>query len=159
MDTSSFQLAQEPVDQYARGTAMKNHSDTAVAPEIGALIEKSLRRCHDVHRVELAELQPIMLKAKTDHADDSQAPSGLAQVAAGLASEIEYMAEEEMVLFPAMRVSVGPGIEHSIAVMRGDHAVTIAPTRRLTNDLVPSEHACGSRLKISVRRERCKLQA
>lgn len=57
------------------------------------------------------------------------------------------MMKEEMTLFPAMRAGGGPGIEHPIAVMRADHddhAENIALIRRLTCDLTPPEHACGS---------------
>lgn len=57
------------------------------------------------------------------------------------------MTKEEMILFPAMRAGGGAGIEHPIAVMRADHddhAESISLIRKLTADLAPPEHACGS---------------
>jgi regulator of cell morphogenesis and NO signaling len=82
------------------------------------------------------------------HADDPDAPRGLARALANLCQEMEdHMAKEETILFPAMRAGGRPGIEHPIAVMRAehdDHAENIALIRRLTHNLTPPDHACGS---------------
>lgn len=116
--------------------------------ETGALIDHILSRYHDVHRRELAALNALAQKVETVHGDDPEAPAGLAQALATLTEEMEaHMAKEEMILFPAMRAGGGPGIERPIAVMRADHddhAANIALIRKLTRNLTPPDHACGS---------------
>jgi regulator of cell morphogenesis and NO signaling len=123
-------------------------SDTSAPQETGALIDHILSRYHEVHRAELAELQPLARKVETVHADDPEVPAGLAQALDVLASEMEdHMTKAEMILFPAMRAGGGPGIEHPIAVMRGDHddhTANIELIRQLTGGLMPPDHACGS---------------
>jgi regulator of cell morphogenesis and NO signaling len=123
-------------------------SDTSAPQETGALIDHILSRYHEVHRAELAELQRLARKVETVHADDPEVPAGLAQALDVLASEMEdHMTKAEMILFPAMRAGGGPGIEHPIAVMRGDHddhTANIELIRQLTGGLMPPDHACGS---------------
>jgi regulator of cell morphogenesis and NO signaling len=123
-------------------------ADICVPQETGALIDHILSRYHEVHRTELAELRPLARKVETVHADDPEVPVGLAQALGVLASEIEdHMVKEEMILFPAMRVGGGLGIEHPFAVMRGDHddhTASIELIRQLTEGLMPPDHACGS---------------
>jgi regulator of cell morphogenesis and NO signaling len=113
-----------------------------------ALIDLIETRYHDIHREELADLQPLARKVEAVHADDPDAPKGLAQALATLAAEMEeHMTKEEMILFPAMRAGGAPGIEDPIAVMRADHddhAENIALIRRITADLMVPDHACGS---------------
>jgi len=127
---------------------MANTPDIAAAEETGALIDHILARYHETHRAELAQLRPLAEKVEAVHADDNQAPKGLSQALASLAQEMEdHMAKEEMILFPAMRMGGGRGIEHPIAVMRAehdDHAGSIALIRRITGNLTPPDHACGS---------------
>ncbi|MEZ5794936.1 hemerythrin domain-containing protein [Albidovulum sp.] len=127
---------------------MTEAADIAVSQETGALIDHILTRYHEVHRTELAALCPLAEKVETVHADDALAPRGLAGALGTLWREMEeHMAKEERILFPAMRGGGMPGIEHPIAVMRADHddhAANIALIRRLTADLTPPEHACGS---------------
>lgn len=126
------------------------HDDaTAAAPqETGALIDHILTNYHEMHRADLASLVPLAERVEQVHAHDPDVPKGLARALGTLAREIEdHMAREESVLFPAMRAGGGPGIDHPIAMMRADHddqARTIAQIRRLTNDLTPPDHACGS---------------
>lgn len=122
---------------------------TPAAPEeTGALIDHILTNYHEMHRADLASLVPLASRVEQVHADDPDAPKGLARVLALLAREMEdHMAKEERILFPAMRAGGGAGIEHPIAVMRADHddhAESIALIRQLTRDLTPPEHACGS---------------
>lgn len=123
-------------------------SDTSAPQETGALIDHILSRYHEVHRAELAELQRLARKVETVHADDPEVPAGLAQALDVLASEMEdHMTKAEMILFPAMRAGGGPGIEHPIAVMRGDHddhTANIELIRQLTGGLMPPDYACGS---------------
>lgn len=122
---------------------------TASAPEeTGALIDHILSNYHAMHRADLASLVPLANRVEQVHADDPEAPRGLARALATLAREMEdHMAREEMILFPAMRAGGGAGIEHPIAAMRADHddhAESIALIRHLTNDLKLPEHACRS---------------
>lgn len=127
---------------------MHDEATAAVPQETGALIHHILTKYHEMHRADLASLVPLAERVEQVHADDPGAPKGLARALAMLAHEMEdHMAKEEMILFPAMRAGGGVGIEHPIAVMRADHddhAETIALVRKLTGDLTPSEHACGS---------------
>lgn len=116
--------------------------------ETAALIDHILTRYHEMHRSDLASLVPLAERVERVHEGDPDAPHGLARALATLSQEMEdHMAKEEMILFPAMRAGGGPGIEHPIAAMRADHddhAQIIALIRRLTHDLTPPDHACGS---------------
>ena len=127
---------------------MKDLPETDVPQDTGAMIDHILTRYHEMHREDLASLMPLADRVERVHADDPDAPTGLAAAIRTLAGEMEdHMMKEEMILFPAMRAGGGPGIEHPIAVMRADHddhAENIALIRRLTCDLTPPEHACGS---------------
>lgn len=127
---------------------MEDLAITGAPRETDALIDHIVTRYHAVHRAELADLQPLAQKVEAVHADDPDVPAGLARALGVLAAEMEeHMAKEEMILFPAMRAGGGPGIEHPIAVMRAehdDHGENIALIRRLTADLTPPDHACGS---------------
>lgn len=121
---------------------MKDLPDTAAWQETDALIDHILTRYHEVHRSELAALQPLARKVETVHADDPEVPTGLAEAFANLARLGGLQAKEEMVLFPG---GGRPGIEYSIAVIRADHdehVETIASIRQLTDDLTPPDHAC-----------------
>lgn len=121
---------------------------TDVPQENGALIEQFLTRYHEMHREDFASLMPLAERVERVHAGDPDAPTGLADAIRTLSQEMEdHMTKEEMILFPAMRAGGGPGIEHPIAVMRADHddhVENIALIRRLTNNLTPPDHACGS---------------
>jgi regulator of cell morphogenesis and NO signaling len=127
---------------------MHDDATAAVPQETGALIDHILTNYHEMHRADLASLVPLAERVEQVHADDPDAPKGLARTLATLAREMEdHMAKEETILFPAMRAGGGAGIEHPIAVMRADHndhAETIALVRKLTGDLTPPKHACGS---------------
>jgi regulator of cell morphogenesis and NO signaling len=116
--------------------------------ETGALIDHILTNYHAMHRQDLASLLPLAARVEQVHADDPDAPKGLARALTTLAQEMEdHMRKEEMILFPAMRAGGGPGIEHPIAVMRADHddhAENITLIRQLTQDLTLPDHACGS---------------
>lgn len=127
---------------------MRETSATEVPQETDVLIDHILERYHEMHRADLASLMPLADRVERVHADDPDAPKGLARAIRTLAREMEdHMRKEELILFPAMRAGGGPGIEHPIAVMRADHddhAGNIALIRQLTNDLTPPDHACGS---------------
>lgn len=127
---------------------MKDLPENEVPQETGVLIDHILTRYHEMHREDLASLMPLADRVERVHADDPDAPRGLAAAIRTLARAMEdHMTKEEMILFPAMRAGGGAGIEHPIAVMRADHdehAESIALIRRLTGDLTPPDHACGA---------------
>jgi len=127
---------------------MDDDATAAVPQETGALIDHILTNYHAMHRADLASLIPLASRVEQVHADDPDAPKGLAHALTMLEREMEdHMTKEEMILFPAMRAGGGAGIEHPIAVMRtdhDDHAGSISLIRKLTGDLTPPEHACGS---------------
>jgi regulator of cell morphogenesis and NO signaling len=127
---------------------MHDNATDVVPQDTRALIDHILRQYHAMHRADLESLVPLAERVEQVHADDPDAPKGLARALTTLAREMEeHMTKEEMILFPAMRSGGGAGIEHPIAVMRADHddhAETIARIRKLTGDLTPPEHACGS---------------
>lgn len=122
--------------------------DTDVSQETGALIDHILKRYHEMHRDDLASPMALADRVERVHADDPDAPSGLACAVRALAQQMEdHMTKEETILFPAMRAGGGPGIAHPIAVMRADlddHAENIALILPMTSDLTPPDHACGS---------------
>ncbi len=122
---------------------------TAEAPtETGALIDHILSRYHERHRLELPGLLDLAEKVGRVHATDHQCPKDLAQSLTALGRELEgHMAKEEMILFPAMRAGGGAGIGSPVAVMRAehdDHAEAIERIRKMTGNLTPPDHACGS---------------
>ena len=127
---------------------MHDNATNVVPQDTRALIDHILRQYHAMHRADLESLVPLASRVEQVHADDPDAPKGLARALTMLAREMEeHMTKEEMILFPAMRAGGAAGIEHPIAVMRADHddhAETIAQIRKLTGDLIPPEHACGS---------------
>lgn len=127
---------------------MKAVTNIATSDETGALIDHILSRYHEVHRAELANLQLLAEKIEAVHGGDLQLPKGLSQAIKNLWGELEdHMAKEEVILCPVMRAGGTPGLEHPIAIMRGDHnnhAESIALILRITANLVPPDHACGS---------------
>ena len=101
---------------------MRDDAPTTVPRETGPLTDHILETCHEMHREDLASLLPLSRRVEEVHADDPQAPRGLARALTALAREMEeHITKEEMILFPAMRAGGGPGIAHPIAVMRADH--------------------------------------
>lgn len=127
---------------------MQDDATNAVPRETGALIDHILSRYHEMHRADLASLVPLAERVEQVHADDPEVPKGLALALAELTRQMgDHMAKEEMILFPALRAGGATGIEHPIAMMRrdhDDHVESIALIRRLTRDLTPPDHACGS---------------
>lgn len=121
---------------------------TDAPQDTGALIDHILSRYHQRHHADLGRLVALARRVEAVHADDPEAPLGLAGALATLSEEMaDHMAREEMILFPAMRAGGARGIAHPIAVMRADHddhAGNIAVIRALTRDLTPPDHACGS---------------
>lgn len=127
---------------------MRDLDGNTAPQETDALIDHIQTRYHAVHRSDLAGLLPLAERVEQVHADDPQAPHGLAQALMTLRREMEdHMAKEEAILFPAMRAGGMQGIDHPIAMMRADHdehAAGIARIRALTGNLTAPAHACGS---------------
>lgn len=134
--------------QPPKGSTMNDQTRFEAPQETAALIDHILTRYHEMHRADLASLVPLAERVERVHDADPDVPRGLARALATLRDEMEdHMAKQEMILFPAMRAGGGSGIEHPIAVMRADHddhAQNIALIRRLTRDMTPHDHACGS---------------
>lgn len=76
---------------------MKDLPETDVPQETGALIDHILTRYHEMHREDLASLVLLADRVERVHADDPEAPTGLAAAIRTLAGEMEdHMMKEEM---------------------------------------------------------------
>lgn len=121
---------------------------TNAPQETGALIDRILTRCHEMHWADRTSLVPLAKRVERVHDDDPDIPRGLDRTLATLRDALEdRRTAEELILILAMRADGVPGIELPIAVMRADHddhADSIALIRKLTHDLTPPERACGS---------------
>ena len=79
---------------------MKDLPETDVPQDTGALIDHILTRYHEMHREDLASLMPLADRVERVHADDPDAPTGLAAAIRTLAGEMEdHMMKEEMILY------------------------------------------------------------
>lgn len=119
-------------------------SDTPPPSPLGTgdLIDHILTRYHEVHRRELMELVELARKVEAVHADHPEAPRGLADLLHRMRGELEiHIKKEELILFPAMRRSLGTRLDAPIAQMRHDHDDHGAHPRRLetlTNAFTPA---------------------
>ncbi|MFA8443460.1 hypothetical protein [Yoonia sp.] len=78
---------------------MHDEATAAVPQEIGALIDHILTNYHEMDRADLDTLVPLAVRVEQVHADDPDAPKGLARALATLAHEMEdQMTKEEMIL-------------------------------------------------------------
>lgn len=115
---------------------------------IAELIDYILERFHAAHRSELPDLIELARKVERVHADQEEAPHGLADALALLEIDLEsHMKKEELVLFPAMRNSVKQGITQATDHMRHDHDFQEQAIRmiiELTRAFALPEGACGS---------------
>lgn len=127
---------------------MHHHVTDAAPKETGALIDRIPTNHHKMQRADLAPPVPLASHVEKVHADDPEAPNGLANALTRHAREIgAHMAREEMIQFLAMHAGRRPGIEHPVAVMRADHedhAASISLIPKPTADPLPSENGCGS---------------
>ena len=122
---------------------------TQTAPTDPATLTRHIEtRFHARHREQLPALTALAEKVETIHFGDEHVPEGLADLLERMIGALEvHMKKEELVLFPALRRGVGPGIGTPIAMMRADHddhAREVAEIRRLTADLRLPEGACRS---------------
>jgi regulator of cell morphogenesis and NO signaling len=131
-----------------RSAELAAHSCKDVPEATSAMIDYILRRYHQTHRGDLAELILLADKVETVHSDDLAAPKGLAACLAEIEAELEsHMQKEEHILFPMMKAGGHPMIAHPIAAMMAEHdshAAQLARLEALTRNFTPPEHACGS---------------
>jgi len=125
-----------------------DNTDDYIASDTGTLIDHILIRYHEAHRDELSKLHALAERVERVHGCDPQSPKGLTVTLEALWRDMEeHMIKEESILFPAMRAGDDQRIEQPIAVMRNDHnnhAATITLIKRITSDMTPPDHACGS---------------
>lgn len=118
------------------------------ALSISELIDHILATFHAAHRAELPELIELARKVERVHAEQEEAPHGLADALALLEIDLEaHMKKEEHVLFPAMRDSVQKGITEATGHMRHDHDFQDQAIRmiiELTHAFALPAEACGS---------------
>jgi regulator of cell morphogenesis and NO signaling len=132
-------------DEHAKLAAK---ASKGVPQATGPMIDYILSRYHQTHRRDLAELILLADKVETVHADDTEAPKGLAACLAEIEAELEsHMEKEEQILFPMMKSGGHPMIAHPIAVMMAEHdshAAQLARLEALTNNFTSPERACGT---------------
>lgn len=127
-------------------SALDGMPDRTAAPAVTpALIDHILSRYHETHRRELPELIRLARTVEKVHAGRSDAPRGLADLLARIATELEqHMAKEEMILFPAMKRG-GLPLDAPIACMRHEHdghGEHLQELEALTNGITLPAGAC-----------------
>ncbi len=123
------------------------------AGDTDAFIDFILKRYHQVHRDELAELVLLARKVEAVHGDHPDVPAGLADELFAIAENLDmHMAKEEGVLFPAMRemsrngpISAALALPiHCMREEHDDHAEAIHRLQELTHNCTVPEGVCGS---------------
>ena len=117
-----------------------------------AFIDFILSRYHEVHRDDLTELISLSREIEIVHSDHPEAPIGLADALLEMAEQLDmHMANEENVLFPAMREMSRSKSNTTLAMpihcMREDHedhGKAIHRLQKLTNNCSLPDGACGS---------------
>lgn len=100
------------------------HSAGAAAPpeSTDALVDHILKRYHETHRRELAELVRLARKVEAVHRDHPDAPRGLADELEGLRLELDdHMHVEEEILFPLLLAGGAARSGLPIEQMRREH--------------------------------------
>lgn len=133
--------------QELRDVAPAN-DDQAVPQEAGALIDHILTRFHEVHRLQLPELERMARRVEAVHRDHPQVPAGLAQHLEGMHQELlSHMEKEEQILFPILRQGGHPMVVHPIGMMRHEHlehGQALERLDQLTREMTPPEGACNT---------------
>ena len=123
-------------------------SDPATEVPTPALVEHILARFHHAHRQELPELIALSRKVEAVHANDVNAPHGLARVLEAVSAELEdHMRREEAVVFPAIMDGLPAPSGNSLDHLRDDHAGQEAALNRIaaiTHGFRLPPYACGS---------------
>ncbi|WP_412971426.1 iron-sulfur cluster repair protein YtfE [Glaciecola sp. MF2-115] len=112
------------------------------------LIEHILRRYHEVHRVQLAELIRLAARVELVHFEKPQCPLGLAKHLSQMQTDLEqHMQKEENILFPILMQEFAPTVQGPISVMKEehlDHMQDIETIYKLTNDVTLHPGACNT---------------
>lgn len=129
-------------------TALNQDAASETPTETPALIDYILYRYHETHRRQLPELLKLSLKVESVHADNPNAPHGLANLIQELIGELEvHMKKEEIILFPLMKNSAAHPVGGPVAQMRldhDDHGALLQKLEALTNNFTPPQEACRS---------------
>ncbi|MBA3909472.1 MAG: hypothetical protein C0524_06195 [Rhodobacter sp.] len=122
--------------------------DPATEVTTPALVELILARFHTTHRQELPELVTLSRWVETVHANDVNAPHGLAQALELVSVELEdHMRREEAFVFPALLDGEHAPSNNSFDHLRDDHAGQEAALNRIaaiTHGFRLPSYACGS---------------
>ena len=112
------------------------------------IINYLLARFHQVHRVQLQELQHLAERVETVHQQDVQCPLGLAEHLKHMQLELEqHMQKEEQILFPMIENGQGKMVGGPIHVMKtehDEHVHAIHQIDQLTNNMKLPEDACNT---------------
>lgn len=120
--------------------------------ETPALIAHILERYHQTHRRELPPLIELARKVERVHRQHAQSPSGMGDLLALIADDLEmHQQKEEQILFPMMLNGAGPMVRHPIARMVIEHEDVEAQLEvldEMSGGLTPPQDACRSWLKL-----------
>lgn len=139
----------------------------SVSPGPAALDVRSLRlpelvdfvvaHYHEAHRAELPDLTALAHKVERVHADNPEAPLGLAAHLEAMTRALEeHMHKEEAVLFPAILRGAGPALLAPVSVMEAeheDHGRGLERMRTLAHGFVAPPDACTSWKALYLRAE------
>lgn len=127
--------------------SLDRDAESEVPRETGALIDYIMYRYHELHRRQLPELVKLALKVEAVHAENPNAPRGLADLLQRLIGELEvHMKKEELILFPMMKSGV-ESADGPISQMRldhDDHGEALRAIEAMTDGFTPPEGACRS---------------
>jgi regulator of cell morphogenesis and NO signaling len=138
-------VLQEIASEAERGSAPANWELRSQA-ELADHIE---RHYHAALRRDLPPLIEAARRVERVHAKHAAVPSGLADVLAAFAAEMEgHMRKEETILFPMLRRGArGEGVYMPVRVMEREHdahAENLVKIRELTGDLKLPAEACAT---------------
>lgn len=106
----------------------------------------------DVHRQELPELVRLARKVETRHANEIDAPHGLAAALQAIATELEaHIDKEEAVVFPALSEGKFGQMQNALASLRLEHAnheTAVNLIAAITHGLRLPLNACTSWRKL-----------
>ncbi len=149
LDQAASAKGLDPQALLSELRALPHPGDQEEAPrEPAALIDHILRRYHEVHRMQLPELERMARRVEAVHADRPEVPKGLAAHLEHMQAELlDHMAKEEQVLFPLLRSGGHPMARQPINMMRHehvDHGQALERLDALTDHQVPPPGACNT---------------
>ncbi len=120
----------------------------SAAMDSDELIDHIQARYHEAHRRALPELIALSRKVEAVHREHPKVPAGLSDALRQMQLELErHMANEEAILFPAMRQWAKGKFDIPTAAFRHDHddqGTQIRLLESLTDDFALPEGACRS---------------